>query len=170
MARKPVYRSIGIVPQKKAQVVGECLESLPDRTTKSVLAEARKKTSPLHDLFEWDPVKAHGKYLADRAYQVIRSIQVVVTGSQSVKAFHNVSVQDEPGENRRFYAHVDTVSMIDDMRDQVLKRALSEIDAWQRRYANYESSFRAIFEAIASTRGELKRDVVTGATRNASRT
>lgn len=48
-------------------------------TPDDVVADARKKDSPLHDLFEWDVKKAAAHHWKETARSLIRSVEVRVT-------------------------------------------------------------------------------------------
>jgi len=50
-------------------------ELTPDR----VVEDARQKSSPLHDLFEWDKSKAAQAHWIDQARVIIGAVRVVVT-------------------------------------------------------------------------------------------
>lgn len=45
-------------------------------TAEAVVADARKKTSPIHDVFEWDDSKAAHSYRVGQARQLIASVEV----------------------------------------------------------------------------------------------
>lgn len=47
-------------------------------TPELVVADAKRKDSPLHELFEWDTKKAAQSHWHDVARQLIRSVRVVV--------------------------------------------------------------------------------------------
>ena len=69
---------------KIANVVKDRLATLASAhggrlTPDAVVADARKRDSPLHHLFEWDLKKAAQKQWLDTARQLIRSVEVVVT-------------------------------------------------------------------------------------------
>lgn len=74
-----------------AQIVGEVIEALPERSADYLLREARKKRSPVHSLFEWDNTKAAREYRLLQARLIINSLEceVVSVGSepQYIKAY-----------------------------------------------------------------------------------
>lgn len=49
-----------------------------------VLADAKKKTSPLHSLIDWDRDKAARAWWLECAREIIRAVQIVVTTSEAV--------------------------------------------------------------------------------------
>jgi hypothetical protein len=48
-------------------------------TVDEVLADAKRKNSPLHDLYNWDMQKAAEEFWRERTREIIRTIKVVVT-------------------------------------------------------------------------------------------
>lgn len=81
-------------------------------TPNSVVLEARKKDSVLHDLFEWDEKKAAHAWRIDQARELIRSVKVVIkterTTITTVAYIRNPDCEsDEQG-------YVDTVSLVGD--------------------------------------------------------
>lgn len=65
------------------EIVKERLEELAREhdgrlTPEIVVADAKQKDSPLHDLFEWDVKKAAYKYWLDTARNIIASVEVVI--------------------------------------------------------------------------------------------
>jgi hypothetical protein len=54
-------------------------------TPEAVVADAKRKDSPLHDLFEWDVKKAAYQHWLDRAREVMTMRVVVTTESATVR-------------------------------------------------------------------------------------
>jgi hypothetical protein len=70
--------------KEKREAIRERLQMLADQnngriTPDIVVADAKKKTSPLHDQFEWDAKKAASQYWVYQARQLIKSVKVMVT-------------------------------------------------------------------------------------------
>jgi len=55
------------------------MESKGELTPELVVKEAKRPTSPLHGLFEWDLKKAAYRHWIEQARTIIRSLSVVVT-------------------------------------------------------------------------------------------
>jgi len=73
-----------ITDKADREAVRECLQAIADKnggvlTAEMVVEEAKKKSSPLHDLFEWDIKKAAEAHWVETARRVIRSVKVVIT-------------------------------------------------------------------------------------------
>ena len=77
--------------QVDAQVAGEVIENLPERSPEYLIREARKKSSPLHSLFEWDNTAAAKEYRLLQARLIINSLECEIISSgvkpKFVKAF-----------------------------------------------------------------------------------
>jgi len=142
-----------------AQKVGERLEWLEKRhngllSAEAVLADAKKKSSPLNKAFEWDDSKAAEQYRLDQARALIRSItveikQVKTNPPKPVRAYVNVKRNDDRG-----YAPIHTAMTDSDMRQQVLKRAWRELKTWHDRYKEIEE-LAAVFSAIEQTQDKI---------------
>ena len=134
----------GVIPVD-AQTAGDELERIyqerGELNPADIVEESRSEDAPLHPCFEWDDQTAAEKYRESQASLIIRSIVTVADG------------RNEPQEVRA-YVHVENtyrpVSVVVESRDymeELLKTALLELAAFQRKY-NALSSLRPVFEAI----------------------
>jgi len=138
-----------------AQIAGECIERISKEnkgaiTAKKVVKEARPKKSPLHPLFEWDDSAAAKEYREMQAQQILVQLVVVQENGKNdepvrVRAF--VSVEEREGVH---YTTFERAMSKPRLRQQLLLRALAEINIWRQKYKELEE-LSAIFEAIAST-------------------
>lgn len=123
-----------------AQKVGEVCERLERKgnlTPKALVDASRRKNAALHDLFEWDNEIAAEKYRETQASYLIRSIEIVATGtSEPVRAFVSVTANVETTE--RTYINVERALSTNGTREEVLAIALAELRAFERKYANLE--------------------------------
>lgn len=53
-------------------------------TPQTVIDDAKDPASPLHEHFEWDDTKAAHAYRIDQARELIRSVRLVITNTESV--------------------------------------------------------------------------------------
>ena len=122
------------------QIVGERLEQLREEadgllTPDAVLDDAAAPESPLHAFFEWDDTEAARLHRVEQARGLIRSVVVKYrtdnTEEKSVRAFVNVTRDDEPGYTTSVVAMSDA-----DMRAQVVRKAWNELQAFRRRYSD----------------------------------
>lgn len=75
------------------------LEDVSGRITPDVIVQdARRKDSPLHDLFEWDKSKAAAIYWIAQAREIIGAVRIVVT-HQTAVVHAPVYVRDPDANN-----------------------------------------------------------------------
>lgn len=162
MARKMVYqwREEAHVDGLDPQQVGEHLESIKKRhqgllTPEAVLADAKFKRSPLHSYFEWDDSAAAGKYRAEQARYLIRHLVVVIDEHRDspapVRAFVHVDIEDG---KRSGYMDIRSALTNEELRGQILRRALSELHAWRTRYTELRE-LSEVFDAIETADQEF---------------
>lgn len=122
------------VRKADAQAIGEVLEKLKPKNgpilTDDVIAHARKKSSPLHRYFQWDIDGAALAHWRETAGKLIRSVVVIRKDSPPVRFMAHISMAEEPG----YY-------VIDDLDAETMRvveqRALKELAAWFKRYAEF---------------------------------
>ena len=144
-----VYRwKSGAHVKGDSQKVGEVCERLDrkgDLTPQALVKEARKEKSPLHPLFEWDDATAAQKYREVQAGYIIRSIEVVATGGEQVRAFVSVTVEG----GGKVYTDVEAALSEEPTRDEVLQTALAELRAFERKYKDL-AELAGVIAAIRS--------------------
>ena len=149
------------ISQEKAQIVGEFLETLGEFTPSDVVEAARPELSPLHDCFEWDDLKAAEKYRLVEARHLVNTINVVITAQGKeieARGFYSVVVQTEDEQIEHRYTAIRIISADSARREQVIERALLELQGWQARYQQYQEIFGGnIFEAIETVIRTRKR-------------
>ena len=118
-----------------AQIIGPILANLARVGASSadqIVAEAAKKSSPLHEYFEWSDDVAANFYRLEQARYMARSI-VVISGKDRtpIRAFHAVTVvHAEEGELRQYKSNVQ-IRRVQEYRDQIVGKAYSELLAWR---------------------------------------
>jgi hypothetical protein len=132
---------------EQAQRFGEHIETIMegrdgDATAQVVYEDARKKRSPLHSFFEWDDAVAAEAYRLDQAEYIVRSIHRVVKhddgSEEEVLAFHSVVVVRPDATAERTYATLARVLSEEELRSQILARAMHEFEQWRKRYNQYQ--------------------------------
>ena len=120
-----------------------------------VIEEAKHKTSVLHGAFEWDDSKAAHEWRLHSARHLMRSVEIVSTSAEgdtrSLPAFVFVKTDEGPR-----YETIAKVLSDDELRIQVLNKALKEFEQWQQRYKEYEE-FLNVFETFGKTRKKLEQ-------------
>jgi hypothetical protein len=66
----------GVDPQKAGEKIEEIRERDGGIQTEAILAEAKKKRSPLHSAFEWDDTVASHQYRLIQARQLVKALVV----------------------------------------------------------------------------------------------
>lgn len=131
--------------EEQAQEVGEFLEATfpsGEFTPADVVRVAKPKKSPIHKHFEWDNDKAAQKFRLSQARCLIISISVEVQDDKSIKAYHNVVVND-----RKVYTSVDNAVESVDIWDQVIERAHKSLLHWKTQYKDFKE-FESVYRAI----------------------
>lgn len=124
-------------------------------TPENIVIEARKKSSPLHSYFTWDAKEAHRQHLLSEAGRMLRSVKIIfetiVQGQPklvAVRAYHviteKVAVANSGGDaeatplkNGRRYAGLDEVLANQKLLDQVIERALKELQNIKKKFQVY---------------------------------
>jgi hypothetical protein len=137
-----------------AQVVGTELERLRKKhggelSTQIVVKEAESKRSPLHEAFEWNDTEAARQFRLVQAGYMIRHVTVVFEDpdedmEHEIRAF--VSVKQEDAE-KPSYTSMRSAMESPELRDQVFKQALNEINRWKMKYRHL-TLFARIFSEI----------------------
>ena len=118
-----------------------------------VVHAAKSDKNPLHGLFEWNDTVAAQNYRVSQARHVIRSIEVVIEEAERpkpVRAFVSV-VRDRD----QSYTSVSHAMSDPELRKQVLRTALKELEAWRHRYAELVE-LATVFAAIEEARAASK--------------
>lgn len=117
-----------------AQIAGDVCDELEKegRLTPAELVEvSRDEAAPLHGAFEWCDEIAAEKYREVQAGHIIRSLEVVITGtSEPVRAYFPISIVG----GGRTYTSTEVIMRTEDARAKLLERALAELEAFKRKY------------------------------------
>lgn len=126
--------------QMDPQDVGEHLEQLRRQngaiTARIVVDDAADPTAPTHPHFEWDDQVAADQYRLEQARSLVRSVVVQREDrpESTIRAF--VVVQEQGGDD--VYTSTQVALADVGLRQQVLKRALGELTAFERKYRDLE--------------------------------
>jgi len=155
--------------QTQAQAVGEELERIAKKhggkldslSPHIVLAEAKKPSSTLHAMFDWNDEAAAIKHRLHEARKLLGSIRVVYT-SEPDMAPRNVfvSIKSMRGSDSESYVPMARVLNDSDLRHEAIMQALSEAESWQRRYEHLVE-LSQVFKAIDRERVKYERMAAT---------
>jgi hypothetical protein len=123
-------------------------------TPEDVVKSAARKTSPLHEYFEWDEKKAAKKYRLMQARQLIRSVTIHVTRDEvEIKVPRFVRDPDMPSEMQGYY----DVKRMDDanLKRRALDRALYDGKCLMNRAHKLAKYFGFHVDDIARIETEL---------------
>lgn len=132
-----------------AQAVGGQLEAIRKSaghlTASTVVENARPTAAFLHPVFEWDDSLAAEQYRLEQARHLIRAVVAISDESPEATPIRAFVVVSEVGEQ----SYVPTYFAMSDeqMRAQVVSRALSELRQFQARYREL-NELAEIFAAI----------------------
>jgi hypothetical protein len=117
-----------------------------------VVAAAKSPKSPLHGCFEWRTQHAAQKYLLHQARQLLAAYTVVVTttSGEPIKVRHFVSLTSDR-VNGGGYRSLPDVMNDEELSDQMLADALSELQLFQIKYSRLKQ-LQPIFDEIDNLR------------------
>ena len=140
---------------KDAQVIGTHLESLGGEfTPEQVLEEAGSKKSPIHRFFQWNNTKAARQFRLQQARHLVNHLLIVITIDNEevgTKAFHSIEVELGDATEKE-YSSFEVVINDPDRKNQIIERALAEVEAWTERWTQYSSVFGGVFKAVDKAR------------------
>lgn len=139
-------------------------------TRESFLDHSRDENSETHEMFEWDDTVAAEKYRLATAGKIINQLEVTIVYEESeprelkaqikyddepqqktVSAFLNVSPKTPTAPAVYYNAH--RAMSDEDTRRQVLRNAMFELKAFERKYHDLEE-FAELFEVIKKVTNE----------------
>lgn len=121
-------------------------------TAPALVEAAKPKQHKLNHYFEWRDKVAGGKWREQQARNLIGAIQVQVDDHEPVRSYQIITkfqVVDNKTETEpvRMYANTEEALNDPDMRAQILRRCLAEVESLRRRYAALNELAKA-FDAL----------------------
>lgn len=113
-------------------------------TPPQVLAFARPKSSPIHEYFDWDDSEAAESWRFHQARQLITCIVVEIRGTQYRKYTAPVYIEET---KKRSYVEINVARSSPEIWEQVLQRALNELELWKAKYEHLKE-LKPIMKAI----------------------
>lgn len=155
----PGYQ-IPIAAERFGQRYEELSRKYGTVTAERVLEDARPPDSPLHDAFEWDDQRAAEAHRLNRAGYLLRALRVIdeaVTEGQPPRRYL-IAVQPISDVSVRYKEYLPLhVALADPVRrDEVLQRALHELEVFQAKYQSLQE-LNAIFAALRRMRRRRPR-------------
>lgn len=146
----------GVLNSTQAITVGEELQNIEKKhgaiKPELVVAEAKPKSSPLHEFFTWDDSEAAIQWRLDQARQVVRSVRIIHDDTPAaeqpmIRAFVSVKAADTDKFDGTGYISTTRAMKIGFYHDQVLAAAKNELEQWRRRYSDLKE-FGNLYVAI----------------------
>ena len=138
-----------------AEIVGGVLERIERRdgkiSAKSFLDESRNQDSETHSMFEWNDEIAAEKYRLAQSGKIIRQLEITVEYDDeeiATPAFVNIESTDNVNTCAAF-VNVSIAMSDKTMKQQVIKNALKELRAFERKYSRI-TEFSRLFDEIRS--------------------
>lgn len=128
-----------------------------------VVDTARDDTHPLHRFFEWDPHKAHEKYLLVQAREMIRSVRVTIIEDdeekEDIRAWSpGIKVIGE--DVVRGYLPTTEALSDKDQSKLLIAAALRDLEAWRAKHESYMKlvrGLRPLLEAVRKLEAALRK-------------
>lgn len=136
--RKYVARKGGQIRQQDAQAIGEFLEKIKIRTTENILAEIEKHPEhPIHGyVFNNTDQEAIIEYRLYRVRLVVQSVMYELDKKGNglpMRVFYNIV----NSKGTKKYKTAEEVFKNTDYSNQVIDRAVTELNHWNLRYKVY---------------------------------
>lgn len=153
------------------KVIEEILE-IKDKeglTPENIVKNAKRKTSPLHELFEWDNVNAGEKWRLQQARVLLNEVKIIVEDKEYY-AFENVNIivnnpnsseTTEVVKERQYVGRIEILSN-EDFRKQVLQKALNQLTYWGKQYESYKE-FESVLVEIQKVENKFKKGGIVNA-------
>ncbi len=153
--------------KKGAEIVAKTLQQITSRHRgelhpKDVVAEAKRRLSPLHHYFDWDDTSAAKKYRLTQARELIRSVEIRIVdhtpdGPTNVliqRQFPNLQEDGRRGSSP--YRDLNTVMGDSTMTEMYIQRALEDAETWKARYEHIKQ-LKGIVSEIDRAAKSLER-------------
>lgn len=117
-------------------------------TEEAVVVAAKAKAHPLHDRFTWDDSEAAKLWRLEEARKLIRSVYVTFEQPPekpvTVRAYASLPSDREAGLG---YRSIQDVMTDEQLRKELLKAAMVDLEIFKRRYSNL-SELQPIFQFL----------------------
>jgi hypothetical protein len=120
----------------------------------TVVEVARPISSPLHKYFEWDNSKAAEGYRLWQARQLV-AIVTFTRGEDTIRSFTNVMLLRDD-ESLQGYVSTGRVLENQELRQQVVERALTELRGWAQKYRHL-SELKSISQQLEKVCNQFEK-------------
>jgi hypothetical protein len=109
----------------------------------------------LHNLFEWDDKIAGEQYRLHQAVKIINYIEVEVKG-ELIPRYESVIITNGGGKLKREYYDNKQIISNEDLRQQMVRTALSNLEGWKIKF-QYYNELKPIVISINNTKKKLEK-------------
>lgn len=146
------------IKRSDAQKVGKEIQRLIDVNDGQikpliVVENARNKSSPLHEYFDWNDTIAAGKWRISQAGMLLRWVQIELIKDKPSRAFVNITDVDT---RQNVYLSIEKALGEPELRKQLLNDSLRELDCWERKYQTLKE-LSLIFSAVKKVKRKFKK-------------
>jgi hypothetical protein len=124
-----------------------------------VVEAARKRSNPLHPVFEWDDTEAAKAYRLTQARTMIGAIVINIATDEerkeTVRAFVNVSVQTNEDQREMAYVGIENALETPEYRENLVANAYRELEHWRNKWKQYKDP--GLLEAIQAVERLLEK-------------
>jgi len=121
----------------------------------TVIMESKKKSAPLHPMFDWNETEAAHNWRKAQARGILGNlvqVEIINNEPEKVRSMVCVAVRDENDESQgKAYMPIQDAMNDPEYRQQVINEARSELEGWQRRFKAYgflADSVRAVKKIV----------------------
>jgi hypothetical protein len=105
-------------------------------TPEKLVKAAWRKSSPLHDEFDWDDKAAAHKWRLDKARYILRSIEVIREPTQPETRAYEITRSEDDGEPVEVcYKTIDDILANEEDRKAMIERGRKSLISWCDKYA-----------------------------------
>ena len=132
-----------------------------------VVSAAEDEDSALHAHFQWDDERAAHMHRLEQARKLITSVDIRrvrddrADDDGNIRAWVHVTRVNPDGETERGYVPTLKAMTDEETRSLVLKQALHDLNALQRRYSTL-TELSAVFSAIDEVKEAVEVEVLAG--------
>lgn len=127
--------------QEAAKVFAE-LEAKNNLTAEGLVEASRPEDAPLHNEFQWDDTIAAEEWRKHQARRIIAALEIVTEKKEPIRAYYNIVVSEPQ------YRHIETIMQTEEGSEMLLRRALFELKAFQKKYVGIKQKLQGVFDEI----------------------
>lgn len=162
------FKGYGSDDQDLAQLVGERLAALIDEkkehvTPDEIVADARKKDSPLHTFFTWDENAAADKWRKKEAKSITGALRTATPDGEPTRTRAFVYVHHPEHDGKKVLLSTRSAMARQEFREEVIEQAvkslLRSLSSWTGLYGN-NPALRRVTKNVDGLRKRIERELM----------